>query len=90
MLSVTLTTMPFRYQAGEAIRVGDRVLLHGKPGRVEVIADPAVDPTDWFVTEHGGGVLIAEPRLFGRVFVGEPQNEEGLVLVARDPNGSAP
>jgi hypothetical protein len=33
--------MPFFYSSGEEIRKGDRVLLHGEPGEIELVADPA-------------------------------------------------
>ena len=37
-----------KYQSGEEIRKGDRVLFHGEPGEIEFVAeklvgDPAVD-----------------------------------------------
>jgi len=32
--------VPFRYQTGDEIRKGDRVLFHGEPGGIEFVADP--------------------------------------------------
>jgi hypothetical protein len=78
--------MPFKYQSGEEIRAGDRVLLHGEPGEVELVADPAdplSDPHDWYIETHGGGVLIVEPKVFGRLFLTDTENGEDLVFVAR-------
>jgi hypothetical protein len=76
--------VPFFYQSGEEIRLGDRVLLHGEPGEVEVVADPHADPNDWYVETYGGGVLILEPKVFGRLFVGDPVTDyDGLSFVAR-------
>ena len=81
--------MPFRYQSGEEIMLGDHVLLHGEPGEIEFIADPASDPEtreeeeNWYVTELGGGVLILEPKVFGRLFLSEPEKEQDLILVGR-------
>jgi hypothetical protein len=75
--------MAFFYQSGEEIRKGDRVLLHGEPGEIEFVADAATDPEDWYVTEHGGGVMILEPKMFGRLFVSDTQDYEDLELVGR-------
>lgn len=75
--------MALFYQSGDEIRKGDRVLLHGEPGEIEFVADPATDPVDWLVTEHGGGVMILEPTVFGRLFVSDTQNYEDLELVER-------
>jgi hypothetical protein len=73
------------YTTGEEIRKGDRVLFHSESGEIELVADPAVpDPeTDWYVQEHGPGVMILEPKNFGRVFLPEPQTVEDLEFVAR-------
>jgi hypothetical protein len=75
--------MPFFYRSGEEIRKGDRILLHGEPSEIEFIVDPANDPENWHVTEHGGGVMIFEPKSFGRLFVSDPQNDEDLEFVSR-------
>ena len=78
--------MPFKYQSGEQIRAGDRVLLHGEPGEVEFVADPAdplSDPHDWYIETMGGGVMIVEPKVFGRAFLHSTEDAEDLVLVAR-------
>ena len=75
--------MPFFYTSGEEIKTGDRVFLHGEAGYIEHIADPTVDPDDWLVTEKGGGVMIVEPKHFGRLFVNDPANCEDLVFTSR-------
>jgi hypothetical protein len=42
------------------------------------------DPdTAWYVEEFGGGCMILTPG-FGRVFVSDPQNDEGLKFVSRE------
>jgi hypothetical protein len=74
--------MPFLYSSGEEIRKGDHVLLHGEPGEVEFVADPD-DPGNWYVQEHGGGVMILEPTVFGRLFVSDTANYEDLEFVSR-------
>lgn len=61
--------MRFLYQSGDEIQRGDRVRLHGELGEIEFIADPLGDPSDWYVKEHGGGVMIVEPKSFGRLFI---------------------
>jgi hypothetical protein len=71
--------------SGEEIRKGDRVLFHGEPGEIELVADPAVanPETDWYVQEYGRGVMVLEPKNFGRAFLPEPQTAEDLEFVSR-------
>jgi hypothetical protein len=77
--------MPLMYQSGKEIKTGDRVLYDGEPGEIEFVAHKLVrDPaTDWYVKEHGGGVMVLVPKVFGSVFVHDPQSEEDLVIVSR-------
>ena len=53
--------MPFLYPSREEIKAGDRVTYHGEPGEIEFVADKVIGDSaiDWYVTEHGGGVMIA-------------------------------
>jgi hypothetical protein len=82
--------VPFRYQSGEEIRKGDRVLFHGEPGEIEFVADSLVrDPeTEWFV-QYGGGVMVVEPKVFGRAFLSDTESTEDLTLVARSAGASS-
>ena len=77
--------LPFTYQSGEEIKKGDRVLFHGEPGEIEFVADALIgDPAmDWYVEEHGGGVMVIEPKCFGRAFLTETHTAEDLVFVSR-------
>ena len=77
--------VPLTYVTGEEIKKGDRVLLHGEPGEIELVVDPMVpDPeTDWYVQQYGRGVMILEPKYFGRAFLPKPQTAEDLEFVAR-------
>ena len=74
-----------KYQSGDDIKKGDRVLFNGAPGEVEFIADKLVGDAamDWYFKELGPGVMILEPKRFGRVFLHDTENAEDLVLVAR-------
>jgi len=72
--------MPLFYASGEEIRPGDRVTYDGIESEVEFLADPAVDPTSWYVTEYGGSVMI---NAFGAVFIDNPRDDEDLVFVSR-------
>jgi len=65
-------------------------MFHGESGEIEFVADPLVnDPeTDWYVQQYGGGVMIIEPKCFGRAFLGETDTYEDLVFMSR--NGQAP
>jgi hypothetical protein len=61
--------MSLNYQSGEEIVKGDIVLLGGRSGVIEFVADPLVDDSEtrWFVEEYGGGVMISTQD-FGPVF----------------------
>jgi hypothetical protein len=74
--------MPLRYQSGELVMKGDRILYHGEPGEVEFIADAADPDTDWFVEQFGGGCMITA-KGFGRVFLDSTADQEDLELVSR-------
>jgi hypothetical protein len=84
--------MPLKYQSGEEIRKCDRVLFHRSPGVIELVADPLVsDPeTDWYVQEHGGGVMVLQPGDFGRCFISNTEDAEDLVLISRAAEASSP
>jgi hypothetical protein len=76
--------MPLKYQSGEIIKKADRVLFHGEPGEIEfvvnaVVGDPAID---WYM-EEGPGVMVSEPKYFGRTFIRDTENAEDLVFVSR-------
>ncbi len=77
--------MPFFYQAGEEMKKGDRVTYHGEPGEIEFAAEKVVGESeiDCYVREHGAGVMIVEPKNFGRVFVHDTENDEDLIFIAR-------
>jgi len=79
--------MGLTYKSGEDVRSGDRVLVHGEPGEVELVADSLNDDLStadtWYVTEFGGGVMIREPKVFGRIFLSKPETEDHLEFVAR-------
>jgi len=76
--------VPFFYQSGEQIQLGDRVLLHGEPGEIELVTDPLIDPNDWYVKTYGGGVMIVEPKVFGRLFLNAPVTDyDDLRFVSR-------
>ena len=77
--------MALRYETGEEIRKGDRVLFHGNPGQIELVADPDIpDPeTNWYLREDGPGVLVNESREFGRVYVTPQGAWEDLEFVSR-------
>jgi hypothetical protein len=75
--------MPFFYSSGEEIISGDRVLIHGEAGDIEFIADPTENPDDWYVKEHGGGIMVLELKVFGRIFISAPETDEHLTFVSR-------
>ena len=67
------------------------MIISGQPGEIEVVADPILHPDDWFVTEHGGGVMIVEivePKRFGRLFIANPNEDVDLKFVSRSADSS--
>ena len=83
--------MPLFYKSGEEIRTGDRVIISGQPGEIEVVADPILHPDDWLVTECGAGVMIVEivePKRFGRLFIANPNEDVDLKFVSRSADSS--
>jgi hypothetical protein len=75
--------MPFFYSSGEEIRPGDRVLIHGEAGEIEFIVDPAKNPDDRYVKQYGGGIMVLELKVFGRIFISEPETDGHLAFVSR-------
>ena len=42
------------------------------------------DPDDWFIKMCGGGAMIAEPKVFGRLFIDAPVRDyDDLEFVCR-------
>jgi hypothetical protein len=74
-----------KYQSGDEIRKNDNVLFHGEPGEIEfVLEEPVGDPSvDWLFESQGPGVMILEPKHFGRVYLRDAATAEDLVLVSR-------
>ena len=71
-----------RYQSGEDVRNGDRVLFRGETAEVEFVADSRSGAEkQWFFQEFGGGVMIADPKISGRAFI--PAGDEDLEFVSR-------
>jgi hypothetical protein len=77
--------LPFFYQSGDQIKQGDRITYHGESGEIEFVVDTIAGDSalDWYVTEYGGGVMIVEAKVFGKVFIHDTENEEDLILIAR-------
>jgi hypothetical protein len=78
--------LPFAYQSGQEIRKGDQIIIfHGAPGEIEFVADPEADDPQmgWYVQEYGGGVMILEPKHFGRCFLHRTDTAEDLEFVSR-------
>ncbi len=81
--------MALQYQSGEEIKKGDRIRFHGEQGRIEFVAvAPGDSETDWYVKNEGEGVMILEPKHFGRVFLHRPERAEDLEFICRDESAS--
>jgi hypothetical protein len=76
--------MPLTYQSGEEIHPGDRVTYGGNAGTIEFVVDGAGNlETDWYFESCGAGVMVVEPKVFGRVYIHAPHDDEDLRFVAR-------
>jgi len=77
--------MALTYQSGENIQTGDRVTYGGNAGTIELVVEGLTgDPEgDWLFETTGPGIMVAEPKVFGRVYLPDPREEEDLVFVAR-------
>ncbi|HXX20800.1 MAG TPA: hypothetical protein VEJ46_15455 [Candidatus Acidoferrum sp.] len=67
-----MPTLLLRYRTGEEIKEGDRVLYHGNPATVGLVACDPNDPRSeaaWHMREQGGGVMILDPMESGRTFI---------------------
>jgi hypothetical protein len=61
------------------------VRLHGESGEIEFVADPMIDPNNWFLARFGSGVMVVEPKVFGHLFVNAPVSDyEDLEFVSRN------
>ena len=76
--------MALNYQT-EAILRGDRVTYSGNAGVVELVVEGLTgDPErDWLFETNGAGIMVAEPKVFGHVYLHHPHEEEDLLFVAR-------
>ena len=59
--------------------------LLGVAGMIELVVEGLTgDPeSDWLFETNGAGIMVAEPKVFGRVYLPDPHEKEDLVFVAR-------
>jgi hypothetical protein len=74
--------MTYTYPSGEEIKRGDRITYHDVPGGVEFVVDPVNNPDDWYVKEHGGGIMIIDSRATSFSFH-DPSDQEDLLFISR-------
>ena len=77
--------MALKYQTGEEILRGDRVTYGGNAGVIELVVEALTGDTeeDWLFESSGPGIMVAEPKVFGRVYLRAPHEDEDLLFVAR-------
>lgn len=77
--------MALKYPTGEEIQRGDRVTYDGNAGVIELVVDGVTGDTenDWIFETHGAGIMVAEPKVFGRVYLHDPHEDEDLRFVGR-------
>ncbi len=77
-------TPPLVYASGVEIRLGDRVLLYGEPGEIELVLDGVNNPADWPAQEYGRGIMVREPKVLGRLFIEEASTIRGVSIKEQD------
>ena len=78
--------MALKYQSGQDIKKGDRILYHGNPAEIELVAtDPNDSEATWYIQKFGGGVMVLDPMASGRTFSSADQipEDEDLEFVSR-------
>jgi hypothetical protein len=77
--------MALTYQSGEDIQIGDRVTYGGNAGTIELVVESLTgDPEqDWLFETNGAGVMVAEPKIFERVYLHDPHEDEDLQFIRR-------
>jgi hypothetical protein len=80
-----LLVAPLRYRTGEMILQGDIVDYLGDRGEVEYVVSAISGDAamDWHFQTNGPGVMVLEPKHFGRVYV---RSLDDLVFVSRAPD----
>jgi len=76
------------YPTGEEIKKGDRVLLHGEAGEIDLVQDGENNPEAWPEAKDGRGIMISEPKIFGYLFLKEADigDYEDLEFISRVPD----
>ena len=75
-----------KYQSGEEIREGDKILYASQPGEVRFVVEKLTGDAerDWFMNEYGPGVMVLEPKFYKEgTFITDTENAEDLELVSR-------
>jgi hypothetical protein len=77
--------MALTYKSGEEIHQGDRVTYDANAGVIELVVEGLVGhpQRDWLSENLGAGVMVVEPKVFGRVYLHAPHDEDALRFVAR-------
>jgi hypothetical protein len=75
---------PIQQHRGSAIDEV-RVTYGGNPGVIELVVEALTgEPEeDWVFETNGAGIMVAEPKAFGRVYLHDPHEQEDLLFVAR-------
>jgi hypothetical protein len=63
----------------------DRVTYGGNAGVIELVAEglTGISEEDWLFETNGAGIMVAESKVFGRVYLPDPHEEEDLRFVSR-------
>jgi hypothetical protein len=77
--------MVLKYQSGQVIQPGDRVTFGGNAATIERVVEGLTGNSkeDWLFETNGVGTMVAEPKVFGHVYLHDPREEEDLLFVAR-------
>jgi hypothetical protein len=74
-----------RYRTGEEIQLRDRVNYEGLFLSVEQVIEGLTGKPDedWLFTESGPGIMLQDVKVFGRLYLCDPQEVDRLVFLGR-------
>jgi hypothetical protein len=75
-----------KYESGEEVSTGDRILYHGERGHVEAVVLEKGGEHSWYLEQSSGGGMAISAEGMGAVFIPADfvAGDEDLEFVARE------